>query len=130
MYFNDNELKNLLDRMKQLDWELEFSPIGASEATITEAESSLRVSFPQSYKEFLSKYGLFAANGNIIAGIWRDLNSPSASNVVTLTEAFRISNLVHDVKKNFVVLSFDGDWYEGLDTSRSVNEGDSSYHCI
>lgn len=76
------------------------------ENAISLAEEQLGVSFPEIYREFLSKYGAILGSGFAIAGLDQHENN-FFLNVVQQTELYR-SSVGADADQHHLVLSDDG----------------------
>jgi hypothetical protein len=101
---------------------------GVDADAIQDAEKSLGVQFPPSYRTFLSQFGAVLCTGFEIAGLF-DANGdddcpPLWSDVVTSTsQRRRVSGGL--IPKEYVVISDDGgDYTFYLDTSRPDAQGE------
>ncbi len=94
---------------------------GATDADIAEAERTLGVSFPRSYREFLSKYGWADIGTREIYGLGPDL--PVYLRVVDMTLEERSPENGARIPRHLVAILNDGGGnLHCLDTSRTIDE--------
>lgn len=86
---------------------------GVSEGEIEKAMKSLSVTFPESYKAFLTDFGGGDAGGEVVFGITNN----EEDDVVIITQMERSNGL----PKNFVIIGFWNDALICLDTGKMSN---------
>ena len=82
---------------------------GAPESTISQAEATLGVRFPPSYRSFLAQYGAVGCGGFEVAGLFEDRDKfrpPYWENVVTWN--LRKRRGPHGLSPHYVAISHDG----------------------
>lgn len=84
--------------------------------SINRVSTDLNVSFNETYRDFLSEYGLFDITDNRLCGIWPNEPSEYSSGTVLFeTKEFR-SNIWQEAPKKLIVLNnTEDEWYEMLD---------------
>ena len=97
------------------------------ESVIRQCEEKIGVTFPNSYVEFLKKFGAGGICGSYIYGI----ESEEHASVWRYTKEFRKKRIIR--KAHIVVIhakSWDGEWIICLDTSRMVDGECPAIKCI
>lgn len=116
-----------VDEMEELCAKGQF--VGpASESAIREAEKSLGVVFPSSYRRFLMKFGAALGEGFESAGLFEqtgDAEPPQWTHVVNQTLRLRRASH-HQLPLGLIAVSGDGeDHVYYIDTSRRRADGES-----